>query len=58
MKKSIVLSLVMILILGASSAATAAEDIQISLLYPLTGGLAESGKRMVAAYVRQISRGV
>jgi len=50
MKKSIVLSIVLVLAMGVSSAVTAAEDIQISLLYPLTGGLAESGKRMIAAY--------
>ncbi len=43
-----VLFLAMMLVL--SPAAKAAEEIEIALLYPLTGALTESGKRMVAAY--------
>ena len=50
MKKSIVLILGLALLLSISPAVKAAEEIEVALLYPLTGPLTEAGKRMKAVY--------
>ena len=50
MKKSIVLILGLALLLAISPAVKAAEEIEVALLYPLTGPLTEAGKRMKAVY--------
>jgi len=50
MKKSIILALFLILLLGISSAVNAAEEVEVALLYPLSGPLTEAGKRMKSVY--------
>ncbi|MEJ2165990.1 MAG: ABC transporter substrate-binding protein [Desulfobacterales bacterium] len=50
MRKSIILIVGLVLLLGAIPAANAAEEIEVGLLYPLTGPLTEAGKRMKAVY--------
>jgi branched-chain amino acid transport system substrate-binding protein len=50
MKKSIYLVILLALVLAFSSTAKAAEEIEVGLLYPLSGALTEAGKRMKAVY--------
>ncbi|MCJ7829875.1 MAG: ABC transporter substrate-binding protein [Desulfobacterales bacterium] len=50
MKKCLSIIAVLTLLIGLPVLAPAAEEIEIALLYPLTGALAESGKRMEEAY--------
>ena len=51
MKKGVfTMALVLAIMLVWSPASKAAEEIDIALLYPLSGALTESGKRMKVAY--------
>lgn len=50
MKKSIIVALFLTLLLGVSSAVSAAEEVEVALLYPLSGPLTEAGKRMKSVY--------
>jgi len=50
MRKGIFLIVGMALLLGFSPAVNAADEIEVALLYPLTGPLAEAGGRMKAVY--------
>jgi branched-chain amino acid transport system substrate-binding protein len=50
MKKSIVVILGLMLLLGVAPVGTAAEDIEVALLYPMTGPIAEAGARMKDVY--------
>ena len=50
MQKSIILTLFLTLLLGISSAVSAAEEVEVALLYPLSGPLTEAGKRMKSVY--------
>ena len=50
MRKTIIVTLFLALLLGISSAVSAAQEVEIALLYPLSGPLTEAGKRMKAVY--------
>lgn len=50
MRKSIILILGLALLMGFAPAINAADEIEVALLYPLTGPLAEAGGRMKAVY--------
>jgi len=50
MRKSLILAIGIALLIGLAPAVNAAEEIEVALLYPLTGPLTEAGKRMKAVY--------
>ena len=50
MKKSIYWVILLALVLAFSSTAKAVDEIEVALLYPLSGALTEAGKRMKAVY--------
>lgn len=50
MKRTMALILGLAMLLGIAPAINAAEDIEVALLYPLTGPIAEAGARMKAVY--------
>ena len=50
MKKSIYLGFLLAFVLAFSSNAKAVDEIEVALLYPLSGALTEAGKRMKTVY--------